>query len=237
MIDLAYMKEIAAGESLELSGDVLQKLDRYAELLSEWNEKINLTAIIEPKDIAVKHFLDSLLLLKAVPLPEGASLIDVGTGAGFPSVPCGLYRPDLKLTLLDSLNKRVVFLSELTKALSLPAECVHARAEEAGRESGRREMYDCASARAVAHLRELSEYCLPFVKVGGVFAALKGPDAEQELEESKPAIRLLGGKVEDVKQYSLPDGSRRAIIVIKKISQTSTKYPRPSAKMKKQPLK
>ena len=174
MIDQTFLKENLLAYGLPCPDGLTEKLDRYAGLLVEWNEKMNLTAITDPEGIAVKHFLDSLLLLKACPLPEGASLIDVGTGAGFPSVPVAAARPDIRLTLLDSLQKRIRFLETVCGSLSIPAQCVHARAEEAGRMDEYRERFDCASARAVARLRELSEYCLPFVKVGGCFAALKG---------------------------------------------------------------
>lgn len=236
MIDTNYLSRIAGERGFALGEDTLAGFDRYAELLVEWNERINLTAITAPEEICVKHFLDSILLLSKTELPQGAALIDVGTGAGFPAVPCALVRPDLRVTLLDSLQKRIGFLQELTAALGVSADCVHARAEDGGKDARCRERYDCATARAVAHLRELSEYCLPFVKVGGVFAALKGGDIEQELAEAKPAIRLLGGQVEAVESYTLPDGSGRSLVKIRKISQTPTKYPRNAAKMKKQPL-
>ncbi len=236
MIRKDYMKAISMAEGMELTDLQLEKLDRYAELLVEWNEKINLTAITEPDEIAVKHFLDSLLLLKSVEVPEGGKIIDVGTGAGFPSLPCALVRPDLRLTLLDSLNKRILFLEEVTRELDREAVCIHARAEEGGRNPALREKFDLATARAVASMRELSEYCLPFVKVGGIFAALKGYEIEEELNEAKAAIRLLGGEIQEVQKEILPDGSRRGIVLIRKISQTSTKYPRPSAKIKKNPL-
>lgn len=236
MIRREYLREIAAEKEIALSDEILELLDRYAELLVEWNGKINLTAIVEPDEIAVKHFLDSLLLISRVEVPSGASVIDVGTGAGFPSIPCALVRPDLKLTLLDSLNKRIVFLKELTGQLGVKSACVHARAEEAGQQAAFREKFDLATARAVAHLRDLSEYCLPFVKVGGVFVALKGLEIEEELGEAQAAIRILGGKVERVLQEHLPDESGRSLVVVRKISQTSTKYPRMSAKIKKQPL-
>ena len=237
MIDAGYLKEIAGKEGIILSQDEGERFSSYAELLVEWNEKINLTAITAPAEIAEKHFLDSLLLLKSVCPPEGGNIIDVGAGAGFPSVPCAIVRPDISLTLLDSLNKRVLFLEELTKRLEVRAECVHFRAEEAGRMEAYREKYDLAVARAVARLRELSEYCLPFVKPGGYFAALKGPGTEEELEEARQAVARLGGEIVKVDRYGLPDGSRRSIVVVKKISQTPTKYPRPAAKIKKQPIK
>lgn len=236
MIRKDYLKEISMAEGIDLTDPQLEQYDRYAGLLVEWNEKINLTAITEPDEIVVKHFLDSLLLLKAVSIPEGGRVIDVGTGAGFPSLPCAIARPDLRLTLLDSLNKRIIFLEELTRALGREAVCIHARAEEGGRDPGLREKFDLATARAVASMRELSEYCLPFVKVGGIFAALKGYEIEDELDEAKPAIKLLGGEIQEVQKKILPDGSRRGIVLIRKISQTSTKYPRPSAKIKKNPL-
>ncbi len=175
------------------------------------------------------------MLLSYVSLPKNAAVIDVGTGAGFPSVPCTILRPDLKLTLLDSLNKRITFLSALCSALGIPAECVHARAEEGGKMPSLREQFDLATARAVAHLRELSEYCLPFVKVGGLFAALKGHDLEEELSEAKSAIRLLG-KDQQVEEYNLDKVGKRTFVLIRKISQTSSKYPRMTAKIKKQKL-
>lgn len=236
MIRKEYLHGLAEAEGFVLTEEMLDSFDHYAGLLVEWNEKINLTAITQPDEIAVKHFLDSLLLLRCVELPEGASLIDVGTGAGFPSLPCGIVRQDLRITLLDSLQKRITFLRELTGALHIPADCIHARAEEGGQDPALREQFDLATARAVARLRELAEYCLPFVRVGGTFAALKGYEIEEELEEARKAICLLGGEVAEVRKFVLPDESRRAIVLIRKISQTPTKYPRNSAKMKKQPL-
>ena len=213
-----------------------ERFDRYAEMLVDWNEKINLTAITAPDEIVIKHFVDSLLLLKAYDVPKGASMIDVGTGAGFPSVPVAMVRDDIQLTLMDSLNKRINFLKELSETLSVNAECVHARAEEFGNKPEYREQYDVACARAVAHLRELSEYCLPFVKVGGAFVALKSVGLEQELDEAKAAIDILGGKVERISRFTLPDGAERAIAVIRKIRPTPKKFPRPYGKIKKNPL-
>lgn len=236
MIDLNFLKQNLEAYGLSCGDQLAEKLDRYAELLVEWNQKMNLTAITEPDEIVIKHFLDSLLLIKATELPGGGRIIDVGTGAGFPSVPVCLYRPDLRLTLLDSLNKRITFLTELTAQLELPAECVHGRAEETGGKAEYREQYDIACARAVAHLRELSEYCLPFVKVGGCFAALKGYEIEQELEEACFAIEQLGGQLEKVEKFQLSGDNKRAIVVVRKVRQTPAKYPRPSAKMKKSPL-
>lgn len=235
MIDQKLLAESLEQYGLTFSSELGEKLDLYAKLLVEWNEKINLTAITNPQSIVIKHFVDSLLLLKSVSLPKGASLIDVGTGAGFPSVPVALYTP-VQLTLLDSLNKRILFLSELCQSLSLKAECLHGRAEEIGRKKEYREQYDFATARAVAHLRELAEYCLPFVKPGGYFASLKGFEMEEELKEASYAISQMGGEVEKIDKYILPDDSKRAIILIKKVRQTPAKYPRISAKIKKSPL-
>lgn len=236
MISKEYLQQIFQEYHFSLSEEQALSFERYAGLLTEWNEKINLTSILEPKEICIKHFLDSVLLLDAAGGMEKETLIDVGTGAGFPSVPCKIMRPELKLTLLDSLQKRIHFLSVLSDELGQDNHCVHGRAEELGRKAENREQFDFATARAVAHLRELSEYCLPFVKTGGCFAALKGYEIDDELEESKKAIKVLGGEIQEVRRYSLPEGNKRAIIVIRKISQTPTKYPRNAGKMRKQPI-
>ncbi|RPF43131.1 16S rRNA m(7)G-527 methyltransferase [Hydrogenoanaerobacterium saccharovorans] len=230
------LKRYSADFGIDLDDLQLDKLELYANTLVEWNQKINLTAITEPNEIAVKHFLDSLLLLNAVQIPQNSSLIDVGTGAGFPSVPCKVVRGDIRLTMLDSLNKRINFLNALCEALGIESVNIHARAEEGGRNAKLREHFDIATARAVANLRELAEYCLPFVKTGGVFAALKGYDIDEELDQAKRAIKELGGKIVDVKKYILPDESKRSIVMIEKISQTPTKYPRQPAKIAKSPL-
>lgn len=232
----ADFTELAAGFGVELTAPQVAKLRRYGELLIEWNEKINLTAITAPEEIEVKHFLDSLLLIAAAEVKSGASMIDVGTGAGFPSLPCKIARDDICLTMLDSLNKRIAFLNAVCAEVGVSAAAIHARAEDGGHSKALREQFDIATARAVANLRELAEYCLPFVKVGGVFAALKGGDVDDELSGAKPAIKLLGGRAEDIKKYTLPDGSRRSIVIIRKISQTPPKYPRPPAKISKNPL-
>lgn len=238
MINRDFLMDKLKETGFELSQpeQLAERFDRYAEMLVDWNEKINLTAITAPDEIVIKHFVDSLLLLKAYDVPKGASMIDVGTGAGFPSVPVAMVRDDIRLTLMDSLNKRINFLKELSEALCVNAECVHARAEEFGNKPEYREQYDVACARAVAHLRELSEYCLPFVKVGGAFVALKSVGLEQELEEAKAAIDILGGKVERISRFTLPDGAERAIAVIRKIRPTPKKFPRPYGKIKKNPL-
>ena len=231
---------LSSEQGISLTEQMLRQFSDYAGILQEWNQKMNLTAIVDDEGILVKHFLDSLLLLdalKAVGMDTGGmKMIDVGTGAGFPGVPTAIACPGTRLTLLDGLNKRIVFLRHLCENLGIEAEAIHARAEEAGRKAEYREQYDLASARAVSDLRELSEYCLPFVKQGGYFAALKGYDVEQEVKGASKAIGLLGGKVEQIRKYVLPDGSKRSIVCIKKISQTPSKYPRPSAKIAKSPL-
>ena len=240
MIDKERLATLAKEQGIELTETMLTQFSDYAVTLQEWNQVMNLTAIVDDEGITVKHFLDSLLLidtLKSIEMDTASmKMIDVGTGAGFPGVPTAIACPGTKLTLLDGLNKRIKFLTELCGKLNIPSEAIHGRAEEMGRKTEYREQYDLATARAVSDLRELSEYCLPFVKKGGYFCALKGPDVEEELKGASKAIALLGGKVTKVNKYTLPDGSKRSIVCIKKISQTNPKYPRPSAKIAKNPL-
>ncbi len=235
-ISKELLKTYGEEYSFSLTEEMLEQFHIYNETLLEWNQKMNLTAITQPEDVVIKHFLDSLMLLKSVPLSQGVSMIDVGTGAGFPSVPVKIARPDVDLTLLDSLNKRVTFLQALSQALGQKNAAIHFRAEEAGRKTEYRERFDVATARAVADLAVLAEYCLPFVKVGGLFIALKGYDCEEEVAGAQKAIQLLGGKLEKVDRYILPKENKRSVIVIKKVSQTPAKYPRPSAKIAKSAL-
>ena len=218
---------------LELTEEQYRKLDIYAEFLVEYNKMVNLTAITEPSEILIKHFIDSILLTKYVDLSENTSLIDVGTGAGFPSVPVKIYCPSIKLTLLDSLNKRINFLKELCDRLDIEAEYVHGRAEDIGKLPQYREKFDVSCARAVANMSLLSEYCLPFVKVGGCFAAMKGPS--EDINSSENTVIILGGTIERVVEYHL-ESEERKIVIVKKISQTPTKYPRNSSQIKKKPL-
>ena len=242
MFDRDLFARCAAPYGVEVTPELTERLGTYARLLVEWNEKMNLTAITDPVGIAVKHFADSLTV--APLLPDGEfSLIDVGTGAGFPGVPLALLRPDCRLTLLDSLNKRLVFLEEVCRAVELPVTLIHARAEEGGRRADLREQYDVAVARAVAALPVLSEYCLPFVKVGGKFLALKGPDADRERSEAARGIGVLGGKVAGVSAFTLPkepvegiEPMERRLVQIDKVRSTPPAYPRPSAKIAKRPL-
>lgn len=218
---------------LDMTKELYDKLDTYAEFLVEYNKNVNLTAITEPDEILLKHFADSILLCKYVNIPLNSSLIDVGTGAGFPSVPLKLYRSDLKITLLDSLNKRINFLKQLCGKLDIDAEFIHGRAEDISKKLEYREKFDFSCARAVANMSLLSELCIPFIKIGGFFAAMKGPNEDITLGYN--AVKLLGGVVESNVSYKLNDEERR-IAVVKKISQTPIKYPRNSSQIKKKML-
>ncbi len=237
MIDKVFTEKIFSLFGISLSHEQLRMFDRYADLLVEWNGKMNLTAILKPEDIVIKHFLDSALPFVHVPLEDGSNVIDVGTGAGFPGIPLAILNPGLSLTLLDSLKKRLSFLSCVVNDCGLKASIIHGRAEDEGKNAHLREQFDAVTARAVANLRVLSEYCLPFLKVGGVFYALKSSKYQDELMDALPAIRILGGEVWRTFEYSLPDGSGRGLVCIKKVSPTPTLYPRSQAKIDKLPLK
>lgn len=226
----------AAGYGVTLTDDAVERFDIYAQMLVERNKVMNLTAITESDDIVRKHFVDSLSLLSVVDIPENARVIDVGTGAGFPGIPLMIARPDLKMTLLDSTKKRLGFIEDVSRETSLEPELLHSRAEDAGKSEDYREKYDLATARAVSNLRDLSEYCLPFVKKGGIFAPMKSAKADEEIVSAKKAIHVLGGQIDKKVSFDLGDVGTRTVIVIKKISQTPTKYPRPSAKMAKFPI-
>lgn len=242
MYDRELFSRVAEPFGVEVTPELTEKLDIYARLLVEWNQKMNLTAITDPQGIAVKHFADSLTAVNL--LPKGTfSLIDVGTGAGFPGVPLALYRSDCKLTLLDSLNKRLTFLDTVCRETGIDAKLIHARAEEGGKNPALREKYDVACARAVANLPVLSEYCLPFVKVGGRFIALKGPDADRERAEASRGIGVLGGKIADVTALTLPaqpiegiESMERRLVVVNKVKSTPAAYPRHGSKISKKPL-
>ena len=237
LTEITALQRLFAEGGIEVSEGQYGRLAEYAELLCDWNERMNLTAITDPEGIAEKHFFDSVYpFLSEEIVLEGARVIDVGTGAGFPSCPLKIFREDISLTLLDSLQKRIGFLTELSERLSLGAECIHGRAEELGRQEGFRESFDIATARAVAALPVLCEYCLPFVKVGGIFAALKGSDGASELASAKNAVGILGGKTELCREYALPGGDKRTLIVIRKLKPTPEKYPRNKGQMNKRPL-
>lgn len=230
------LHDAARAAEIRLSDSQLEKFEKYYNMLVEWNEKINLTAITEPQGVIEKHFIDCLLLFKYADIPEGAEIIDVGTGAGFPGAVMKIYRSDLKITLLDSLNKRLVFLNELSNELKLGAKIIHIRAEDGGHDPELREKYDVAVSRAVAQLNTLSEYCLPFVKEGGSMYALKGPQVPEEAEEAREAVKALGGRIVGINNYALPRGDGRAVVSIKKIKSTPDTYPRTTAKIKSKPL-
>lgn len=215
----------------------LCRLNRYGNLLLEWNEKMNLTAIREPQEVLYKHFYDCLLFFKHIKIPQNARLIDVGTGAGFPGMVLKIARPDIELTLLDGLSKRLTFLNAVLDDLGLTAHTVHLRAEDGGKNPLYREQYDIACARAVAALPILSEYCIPFVKVGGCFVAMKGASAAEEAEAALGAYKLLGCEKPTIICENLRENEARAFIVAKKISQTPPKYPRMGGKIAKAALK
>ena len=230
--------------SVPLEAESVWAFKEYAKLLRKWNEVMNLTNIIDDNGIAMRHFIDSLMLVPFIEDEQekqgrkDLTLIDVGTGAGFPGIPVKVQMRDIKLTLLDSLQKRIGFLDEVIKTLDLKdAGTIHSRAEDLGHTKNHRESYDIATARAVAALPVLCEYCLPFVKVGGIFLAMKG-HVDEELEESKKAIAKLGGSVERVEKFVLPGTDMdRAVVVIRKLRPTPLSYPRQAGKPSKDPIK
>ena len=230
------ISQILEKSHFNLTKTMIRQFEIYAKLLIEWNKKMNLTTILAPKDIAIKHFLDSLLVLDAYNLPKNANIIDVGTGAGFPGVPLKIVRPDINLTLLDSLNKRLIFLEALISCLNIDANLVHSRAENAGKMMNFRECFDVVVSRAVAPLNVLLEYCAPFVRINGYFLALKGSKACLELNNSKCAQKYLNLAFVDNKKFSLVDENDRNIMAFKKISKISDIYPRNSSKISKNPL-
>lgn len=234
MIDKVRFSNLCEQNGIFLDEVMLERFDIYARLLVEWNEKMNLTAITEPREIELKHFLDSLMLIKYYDLQNVSNAIDVGAGAGFPSMPILIYKPEIEFTLLDSLNKRLTFLSVVNSELGLDANLVHSRAEVSGQEENYREKYDLAMARAVASMNVLSEYCIPFVKEGGAFVALKG--SNDDVSEAGNAIEVLGGRLESNISYELGGTEARTIAVVRKISQTPTQYPRKSKKISTKPL-
>lgn len=232
-----YIIEYCNKINIPLSEKQGEQFDLYGQLLTQWNEKINLTAITDKREIAVKHFADSLTALLCCDF-EGKSVIDVGTGAGFPGLPIRIAAPTVQLTLLDSLNKRISFLEEVCQRLDLKnVRCIHARAEEGGADPHLREKFDICVSRAVAPLNILAEFDLPFVKKGGKMVALKGPAAYEEVKAAEKAIKTLGGKVCDIKEITLPDTDlKHTAVIIEKVSPTPKKYPRSYGKIKKAPL-
>lgn len=215
---------------IELTDKQYNQFQTYYRLLVEWNDKINLTAITEERDVFVKHFYDSICLIKGVKL-NNQTLLDVGSGAGFPSIPLKIIYPDLKITIIDALNKRIKFLQVLVNELKIDVELIHGRAEE----YMRKHCFDLVTARAVANLNMLSELCIPFVKIDGSFIAMKGPKLTEELETSSAAIELLGGKILNDEKYFI-ENQERHLLVVQKVRKTEKKYPRKFSNIKNNPL-
>ena len=230
-----FLKELAKKINIDLTDEVTDKFFLYKKLLLEWNEKINLTAITDEKEILIKHFIDSLTIEKYI--PRNAKIIDVGTGAGFPGIPLKIVRPDIEVVLLDSLNKRITFLNEIIRECQLDKiTTIHGRAEEIANKPEYREKFDISTARAVANISTLSELCTPFLKVGGSFVCMKA-DAVEEMKNAKNALEILGMKEEKIEHIILPNiDATRTIILYKKEKNTPEKYPRKPGMPAKEPL-
>jgi 16S rRNA (guanine527-N7)-methyltransferase len=237
-----YFDNISAAcsvEGLEFDDKKYQQFMRYKDLIQDWNEKINLTAITEDEQIIQKHFIDSIKAFKFPYLKDAENLLDVGTGAGLPGIPIKIMRPDMKVTLLDSLNKRILFLKEVIKELGLEdISPIHGRAEDFAREAEYREKFDVVVSRAVANMAVLSELCMPYVRVSGYFLALKGPSIDEELQQGKNAVAVLGGRIEDIVSVSIEGTElKHNIVIVKKVRETSNIYPRKAGSITKKPLK
>ena len=230
------MIELSNKINVKITDKQIEQFYKYMNLLLEWNEKINLTAITETEEFILKHFIDSMTVLKYI--KNNSSIIDVGTGAGFPGIPIAIMRNNSKLTLLDSLNKRIIFLDDVCEKLKINnIETIHERAEDYGQNKSERNKYDIAISRAVANMTTLVEYLIPFVKVGGYCICMKGSDIEEELEQAEFAIKELGGKIEKIDSFCLPDSDiERNNIIIKKIKDTPNKYPRKAGIPQKLPM-
>lgn len=228
---------ICANEfSIDLSEDKIDKFDKYAQELVSYNEKVNLTAITDPDDIVIKHFADSLAFIRYSEIESGNTFADVGTGAGFPGVPVLIAADNINVTLFDAVNKKLEFIRYLLSELDLNANVIHIRAEEAGKMPEYREKFDFVTARAVAQLRVLSEFCLPLVKVGGKFVSMKGDISEEEKVNGITAFKKLSAELYDDIHYNIHNGDSRNIIIAKKISHISPKYPRNMGQISKKPL-
>ncbi|MBV7275780.1 16S rRNA (guanine(527)-N(7))-methyltransferase RsmG [Clostridium thailandense] len=224
---------------LSMNEEIYRKFIQYKDLIKFWNEKVNLTAITDDEQIIKKHFIDSIKIFKFSPLKEAQSIIDIGTGAGFPGIPIKIIKSDVDMILLDSLNKRINFLNEVINKIELKyTTTIHGRAEDFSRKSEYREKCDVAVSRAVANLAVLSELCIPYVKVGGHFIAMKGPSVEDEIQEGKNAVSILGGKIEDIIKIEIEDSDlKHNLVVIKKVKETPNIYPRRAGTAAKKPLK
>lgn len=238
MYNLEVLKKGCEELSISLNEKQIQQFLDYYEFLVERNKYVNLTSITEYEDVMKKHFLDSLSVVKAIDLNQIRNMIDIGTGGGFPGIPLKIFSPDLEVTLLDSLAKRITFLNETASLLKLEKlETIHGRAEDFAKNKDYREQYDLCVSRAVANLATLSEYCLPYVKKGGYFVSYKSGKVQEELEQSQNAIKLLGGSVENIVYFQLPDSDmERSLVVIKKVKNTPGKYPRKAGLPSKEPL-
>ncbi len=227
-----YLQEL----NIKLNKEQIEKFYIYMNMLIEWNEKINLTAITKPEEIILKHFVDCLTISKYI--KEDSNLVDIGTGAGFPGIPLKIYRNDLKIVLADSLNKRLNFLNEVINKLELEGiQTIHARAEELGKNKKYREQFDVSTSRAVANLSTLSEYMIPLIKVNGQCICMKGSDIDEELEVAKNAIKILGGEVVNKDVFKLPKSDLgRSVVIIKKVKNTPGKYPRKAGTPAKEPI-
>lgn len=231
------MKEKGKRINVDFSVEQLGKFYRYMELLIEWNEKMNLTAIIEPEEIILKHFIDSLTILKEI--KENDYIVDVGTGAGFPGIPLKIMLEENEFVLVDSLNKRLTFLKEVIKELNLNnIKVIHSRVEEFGQDKKYRETFDIATSRAVANLSVLSEYLIPLLKLNGRCICMKASEAKEEIEQAKKAINVLGGTIKNIEEFELPDTNiGRTVITINKTNKTPNQYPRKPGTPSKEPIK
>jgi 16S rRNA (guanine527-N7)-methyltransferase len=236
--DMQLLTDGCAQLGFKLQDRQVSQFERYLSLLLEWNTRFNLTAITDPNDIMIQHFLDSVSVLKLDLIKDNALLLDMGSGAGFPGIPIKILMPDIQLTLVDAVKKKTLFLKEVIKELELTqSEAIHARAEDLARTGSKREAYDIVVSRAVAELRVLFEYCLPFVKTGGYFIAHKGPNAVDEIVNAKRALQILGGQEPKAENIQVPYSERTHILVVtKKIAKTPKAYPRNAGKPKKSPL-
>lgn len=235
-IDKELLKNAVAGFGVTPEDTALERFDLYARLLTEKNKVMNLTAVDDERGIVLKHFADSASLLSVLSLKGGQRVLDVGTGGGLPGVALLILNPSISLTLMDATKKKLDFLADTLAQLGLSAELVHLRAEDAGRSPAHREQYGAVTARAVSAMNRLCELCLPLVKVGGVFAAMKGADAHRETEEARKAIQTLGGTLNRVHAFELEDIGRRGIVLIDKTAPTPSAYPRAGTRIAKNPL-